>query len=100
MRSDWEALLSIGLGVAMRGVGATEIGVVAIIGEVDSGDGIGELYDWSRSTYDVDISNSRLVRAQLCGDTRRRTFNQEYGQKRGQPIGRIIFVTVITRGIR
>lgn len=55
MRSDWEERLSIGLGVAMRGVGVAMIGVVAIIGVVDSGDGIGELYDWSRSTYEVDI---------------------------------------------
>lgn len=36
-------------------VGVAMIGVVAIIGVVDSGDGIGELYDWSRSTYEVDI---------------------------------------------
>jgi hypothetical protein len=100
VRSDWEARLSIGLGVAMRVVGVAEIGVVAIIGVVDSGDGIGELYDWSRSTYEVDISNNRLVRAQLCGDTRKRTFNQEYGQKRGQPIGRIILIKVMTRGIK
>lgn len=50
MRSDWEARLSVGLGVSVRRVGVAEIGVDAIIGVVDSGDGIGELYDWSRST--------------------------------------------------
>lgn len=54
MCSDWEAQLSIGLGVSTRRVSAAEIGVDAVIGVVDSGDGIGELYDWSRSTYEVD----------------------------------------------
>lgn len=54
MRSDWEAELSGGLGVSTRRVGVVEMGVDTVIGVVDRGDGVGEPYEWSRSTYEVD----------------------------------------------
>lgn len=69
MRSDWEAELSSGLGVSTRRVGVVEMGVDAVIGVVDRGDEVGEPYEWSRSTYEVDTSDSRSVSAHFCGDT-------------------------------
>jgi len=46
VRSDWAAQLSIGLGVSVRRLIVAGTGVdAAVVGVLDFGDGIGELYE-------------------------------------------------------